>query len=438
MSQLVKKRHLNNGLTVILREMHHAPVISFWIWYKVGSRDEIPGITGASHWVEHMMFKGSSQFPPGSLDRLVSREGGRWNAFTTNDFTAYFETLPADRIDLALRLEADRMVTTTMAEEDVESERTVILSERHMYENQPSFLLQEELVAAAFRVHPYHHETIGDEADLMMMTRQDLYQHYRRHYVPEKATIVVTGDFECDLMFRRIENHFGEIPSGKVIQNKVRREPVQRGERRINVHGPGDTSYLSYAYKAPEATHQDFYPLVLLNAALTGGSSLGFFGSGTTNKSSRLYKALVAADLAASVSGQISPTVDPYLYVLSAVTRPDRSLSELEAALEKELERLVDEPITQAELDKALKRARAQFVMAGESVTGQAQMMGLAEIVAGDYRWYENTLAALTKVTLGDIDRVREQYLRAERRVVGQYHPEGNSRSSRIPAAVNS
>ena len=145
----VVKSGLDNGLTVVLREMHHAPVTSFWIWYRVGSRNELPGITGASHWVEHMMFKGSPQFPPGSLERLVSREGGRWNAFTTNDFTAYFETLPSDRIDLALRLESDRMVNAILTEEDVEAERTVIISERHMYENHPSFLLREELIAAA-------------------------------------------------------------------------------------------------------------------------------------------------------------------------------------------------------------------------------------------------------------------------------------------------
>lgn len=424
MSQNVAKTRLDNGLTVILREMHHAPVVSFWIWYKVGSRNEKPGITGASHWVEHMMFKGSPKFPPGSLDRLVSREGGRWNAFTTSDFTAYYETMPADRIDLALQLEADRMENVLMSEEDVESERTVIISERHMYENQPSFLLQEELVAAAFRVHPYHHETIGDEADLKSMTREDLYRHYRKYYSPENAIVVVAGDFVQWEMLGRITEEFGDISPKSLVNEVVRPEPTQRGERRVTVHGPGDTSYLSYAYKAPQATHQDFYPLILLNAAFTGGSSLGFFGSGTTNKSSRLYKALVATDLAAAVSGHISPTIDPYLYSFSAIARPGRSLSEIEAALEKELARLADQPITQAELDKALKRAKAQFVMAGESVTGQAQMMGLAECVAGDYRWYENTLDALNAVTLDGIDRVRERYIQPRNRVVGHYRPE--------------
>jgi len=424
--QPVLKSRLDNGLSVVLREMHHAPVTSFWVWYRVGSRNEVAGITGASHWVEHLMFKGSPQFPTGSLDRLISREGGRWNAFTTNDFTAYYETLPSAQIDLALRLEADRMVAATMSEENVESERSVIISERQMYENHPSFLLQEELIAAAYRVHPYHHEVIGDAADLKTMTRSDLVDHYRRYYAPNNAIVVGVGDFDSGEMLANIEELFGPIPGGEAIEDRVRQEPAQRGERRVTVKGPGQTAYLAFAYHVPPATHPDFFPVVLLNAAFTGGSSLGFFGSGTTNKSSRLYKALVDSDLAAAVSGSVSPSIDPYLYTIYAVARPGRSLSEIKSALEEEMARLAKEPITELELDKALKRAKAQFVMAGESVTGQAQMIGLAEIVAGDYGWYEQTLIALKQVTLADLDRVRAKYLRRDNRVIGLYEPTGN------------
>lgn len=426
MTKPVIKTTLDNGLTVVMKEMHHAPVASFWVWYRVGSRNEIPGITGASHWVEHMMFKGSPEFPPGSLDRLVSREGGRFNAFTWIDFTAYYETMPSDRIDLALRLEADRMSNAIMTPEDVESERTVIISERHMYENQPTFLLREELSASAFRVHPYHHETIGDETDLETMTRDDLYNHYKRYYAPNNATIVVAGDFESERMLARIEELYGDTPSGPPLEHTVRPEPEQRGERRVTVNGPGDTAYLIYAFRGPNATHPDFYPLVLLNAAYAGGSSLGYFGGASTNKSSRLYKALVGKDLAVAVSGSISPTIDPYLYTISAVVRPGRTLAEVETALESELERLGEEPITQSELDKALKRAKAQFVMAGESVSGQGQMIGMAEAVSGDYRWYERTLETLEAVTLEDIERVRRQYLVRPNRTVALYEPDGN------------
>jgi zinc protease len=371
------------------------------------------------------MFKGSRLFPPGELDRQVSREGGRFNAFTWLDFTAYFETLPSDRVELALRLESDRMVNANLTDEAVESERTVILSERHMYENEPTFLLREELTAAAFRVHSYHHDTIGDEADLETMTRDDLHGHYARYYAPGNATVVAAGDFRAEEMMARIEEHFGGIPAGEAIPAVARPEPPQRGERRVTVRGPGETGYLVYAWRSPAASQPEFKPMVLLNAAYAGGSSLGLFGGGGSNKSSRLYKALVATDLAVAVGGSIAPTADPYLYSITAIAHPERSLDEVEAGLEAELERLARQPITQAELDKARKRARAQFIMAGESVTGQAQMLGLAETVAGDYGWYERTLEELSQVTLEDVERVRAACLGRDSRVVGRYEPAG-------------
>jgi zinc protease len=420
----VTKTILDNGLTVVLKEMHHAPVATFMIWYRVGSRQEKPGLTGVSHWVEHMMFKGTPEFPNGSLDRLISREGGHLNAFTWLDFTAYYETLPSGRIGLALDVEADRMVNTLMTEAEVESERTVILSERQMYENDPRFLLDEELTAAAFRVHPYHHEVIGDEADLRSMTRDDLYGYYRRCYVPNNAIVVAAGDFETAAMLAQIEARFGAIPAGEAPSPVTRQEPKQKGERRVVVNGPGDTAYLSMAFRAPAASHPDYYPLTLLNAAFAGGSSLGMFGGGGTNKSSRLYKALVDTDLAAVAYGGMGPTVDPFLYTISAVVRNGRTLAEVESTLDMELARLATEPITQAELDKALKRAKAQFVMAGESITGQTQLLGVAEAVVGDYGWFERVLDRLNAVTLDDIERVRCDYLQKRSRTVGWYEPE--------------
>ena len=426
----IRKTTLGNGLTVVLREMHHAPVASFWIWYRVGSRNEKPGHTGVSHWVEHMMFKGSPAFPPGTLDRTVSRLGGRFNAFTWIDFTAYFETMPSEHIGLSLELEADRMVNAFMDEDAVNSERTVILSERHMYENQPMFLLHEELTSAAFRVHPYHHEVIGDEVDLTTMTTGDLRSYYRRHYAPINAVVVVAGDFDGEEMLERIDRHFGAIPASEPVAPVLRQEPPQRGERRVTVSGPGDAAYLVHAYRAPAANDPDFYPLVLLNAAFAGGSSLGFFAGAGSNKSSRLYKALVAAGLAASASGSMTPTIDPFLYRISAVARPGRSLAEIETALDAALARLAAEAIAQNELEKALKRAKAQFVMASESVTGQGQMIGMSEMVAGDYSWFEETLEQLSAVTLEDVERVRRQYLRPENRTVGWYVPSGNGSSA--------
>lgn len=426
MTHPLQKTTLDNGLTIVSREMHHAPVTSFWIWYAVGSRNEVPGRTGASHWVEHMMFKGSPEFPAGTLDRAVSRVGGRFNAFTWIDFTAYFETVPSQHVDLALQIESDRMMNALMDEAAVNSERTVILSERHMYENRPTFLLDEEVQAAAFRVHPYHHEVIGDEVDLETMTREDLHDHYRRYYAPCNAVAVVVGDFETEAMWEQIGRYFGDLPSGQSALPVARQEPPQRGERRVTVQGPGDAAYLVHAYRAPAATDPDFYPLVLFNAAFAGGSSLGFFAGAGSNKSSRLYKALVGQGLAARVSGSMTPTIDPYLYRMGAIARPGRTLAEIEEALEAELASLTERPITQEELDKAVKRARAQFIMAGESVTGQAQMIGMSEMVAGDYHWFEETLDSLGAVTLDDVERVRRRYLRPGNRTVGWYVPAGN------------
>jgi zinc protease len=423
----ILKSTLDNGLTVVLKETHHAPVASFFVWYRVGSRNERQGQTGISHWVEHMMFKGTPRYPNGTLDRLVSREGGQWNAFTWLDFTAYYETIAANRIELGLDIESDRMVNTIISPEETDSERTVIISERHMYENHPNFLLAEEMQAAAFRVHPYHHEVIGDEVDLITMTHEDLENHYRRYYAPNNAIAVAVGDFNTEEMLARIQEKFGDIPPGDTPEPVRRQEPPQRGERRVTVEGPGDAAYLTVSYRAPAATQSDYFPLVLFNAAFAGGSSLGFFGGSGSNKSSRLYKALVATELAAGASGSMAPTIDPYLYSLNLIARPGRSLDEIEAALDAELERVTEDPINERELQKALKQAKVQFVMAGESVTGQAQMIGLAEAVTGDYRWYENALERLAAVTLDDIERVRKEYIRPANRTVGRYLPETRS-----------
>ena len=187
---------LDNGLTVLLKEVHSAPVISSWVAYRVGSRNERTGQTGISHWVEHMLFKGTERYPAGVLDRLIDRVGGQWNAYTSSDFTTYFETLPSEHIDLALDAEADRMQNALFAPEEVESERTVIISERHGSENSPVFWLREEMRAASFRVHGYHHTILGDMPDLLTMTRDELYAHYRRHYVPSNAVLAIVGAFD--------------------------------------------------------------------------------------------------------------------------------------------------------------------------------------------------------------------------------------------------
>ncbi len=418
----VLKTTLNNGLTVLIKESHAAPVASFWVWYRVGSRNEHLGITGISHWVEHMLFKGTEQFPKGAADKAISREGGAFNGMTWYDFTTYFATLPADRIELALRIEADRMVNSLFDPAEVTSERTVIISERQGNENNPEFLLNEELMAAAFRVHPYGTDTIGHMCDLETMTRDQLYAHYRTYYTPRNALAVAVGDFEATDMLRLVEQHLGEIPNGPEIPPAHGIEPPQRGERRVMVEGDGNVSYLEVAFHTPTAQDSDFFALVALDAALTGASGATFLGGGLTNKSSRLYKALVATELATAVSGSIVPTIDPFVYDISAVVRNGHTPAEVEEALEAELNRLATEPVTQEELDKAIKQAKAQFAYSSESVTGLALWIGFSEIFA-DYTWFENYVTNLSQVTVQDVQRVVQKYLKPSNRTVGWYVP---------------
>src|SRR3972149_5191718 len=312
----VLKTVLDNGLTVILHENHNAPVATFWCWYRVGSRHERSGITGISHWVEHMLFKGTKTFPKATVDRLVSREGGIWNGLTWFDFTTYFETLPADKIDLALRIESDRMVNALFRPKEVKSERTVIISERQGSENSPAFLLGEVMQATVFLVHGYHHETIGHLCDLQSMTRDDLYAHYKAYYAPNNCIAVAVGAFDKKEMWRRIETALGKIKPGPPLPAIHSVEPEQKGERRVTVEGEGQTSYIDVAYRGPEARHPDFAPLVVLDAILSGPSGLSLFGGGSTNASSRLYRALVDTELAIDVSGGLLPPHAPFAYTI--------------------------------------------------------------------------------------------------------------------------
>ena len=413
---------LSNGLAVLVKEVHAAPVASFWVWYRVGSRNERLGTTGISHWVEHMLFKGTPTFPKGAAEKAIAREGGVFNGATSYDFTTYFATLPTNRIELSLRIESDRMNHAAFDPREVDAERTVIISERQGAENDPEFLLEEELMGAALRVHPYRNPTVGHMCDLQTITRDQLYHHYRTYCVPNNALAVAVGDFDADDMVGLIEAHFGVVPRGADLPSMSVVEPPQRGERRVVVEREGLVPYLKVAFKAPGVREPDFFPLAVLNAILTGASAMTFMGGGLSNKSCRLYRALVAQELAVSVSGALLPTVDPLPYVLSAVVRPGRSPAEVEEALYREIERVTDDAVTQGEVDKAVKQAKAQFSYSSESVTGQALWLGFSEIFA-DHSWSERYLDNLTAVTVEDVRRVAQRCFRSSNRTVGWYIP---------------
>jgi zinc protease len=424
MSEDFTRLQLENGLTVLLKEIHTAPIISHWVWYRVGSRDETPGKTGISHWVEHMQFKGTQRFPAGVLDKAISRGGGYWNAMTYLDWTTYYETMPADQIDLALELEADRMVNSLFDPREVESERTVIISERQGNENEPLFRLGEEIQTTAFQQHPYGHETIGNMADLHTIQRDDLYRHYRQYYTPANAIVALAGDFETAAMLEQLKRLYAVIPAGGAPVRVLSPEPAPTGEKQVTVRGPGETTYVQLAYHVPSANHPDFLPLTVLDSLLCGPSSLNLFGGGISNKTSRLYRALVDKELAVSVSGGLQATIDPFLYNILLTIHPS---SDPEAALrvtEAEFKRLKDSPPPAEELARAVKQARALFAYGSESISNQAFWLGYAEMFA-DYNWFRTYLERLEAVTPQDVQRAAQQYLLPENRVLGIYLPTG-------------
>jgi zinc protease len=426
MQTSITKLQLQNGILVLLKEIHTAPIISSWIWYRIGSRDELPGRTGISHWVEHMQFKGTPQFPASVLDKAISRQGGFWNAMTYLDWTTYFETMPAENIDLSLQLEADRMVNSLYDSESVESERTVIISERQGNENEPLFRLSEEMQASAFRVHSYHHEVIGDQVDLESMQRDDLYRHFRGYYVPNNAVLAIAGDFETEKMLGRVRELFESIPAREEPPRLRRPEPPQAGERRVTVEGPGETVYIEVAHHAPAATDPDFFPIMVLDSLLTGPSNLNMFGGGISNKTSRLYRALVEKELAVSVHGGLQATIDPYLHSITILPHPQRSPEEVLQALDVEIRQLQEVPPPLGELERAVKQARALFAYGSESITNQAFWMGFSEMFA-DYAWFNTYLDKLASVTPEDVQRVARNYLRPQNRIIGIYLPTNNA-----------
>ncbi len=420
--QGVQRFRLDNGLTLLLKEVHSAPVISFWVWYRVGSRNEVPGITGISHWVEHMQFKGTKRFPAGTYDRLFSREGGVFNAMTWMDYTAFFETLPAERINLSLDVESDRMVNSVYDPEEVASERTVIISERSMYENQPTFLLGEEVQNLAIKAHPYHHEVIGWLSDLHTMTRDDLYNHYRRYYRPNNAVAVAVGDFRTAEMVDAVKKYFAGLPKRDLPAQSVVAEPAQRGERRVILPGTGQVAYVNLAFHAPAALSEDYFPMVVLDGILSGAKSVGG-QSVMTGRSARIYRSLVNSGLAVGADSWFTATLDPFLFFLAATVAPDRTPEEAERTFWQEIDRVQNELVSSEELAKVLKQSKAQFIYSNESVTSQARWLGFSEVIAS-LDWFDTYLEQLAAVDAAAVQRVAQTYLQRKQCTVGYYLPE--------------
>lgn len=416
---------LGNGLKVLVQEVHTAPLASVWCWYRVGSKDEMPGVTGVSHWCEHMNFKGTRNIPRDQVKGIIEKFGGSWNGYTWIDQTTYLETASKDALERMLFIEAERMDACLYDPADCESERTVIISELQGGENDPEQQLDTEVTAAAFKVHPYHHPTIGWLSDLQTMTRDDLYGHYRRYYVPSNATLVIVGDVDTDDVMKKVEKHFGQIAPGSLPARVRQVEPEQQAERRVVLRKEGTTAYWKAAYHAPAFEDAAFFPLLVADAVLNGAAGLNIWSGGGVSRpqrSARLYRALVDKGLASNVSGSLMPTQHPYLYGISAGVAEGQTLAAVEAVVLGEIDRLRTDGITPEELAKVHAQLRARFVYDVDSVTDIAHQIGYFETISS-WSAYHSLRSRLDAVTLEQVHAAAEKYLVPANRTIGWFEP---------------
>ena len=422
----VIEHQLDNGLRVLLRPAHAAPLVSVWCWYHVGSKDERPGTTGAAHWVEHMNFKGTEGISREDLKVWIERAGGAWNGYTWIDQTTYFETLSSDALDLALRIESERMTSCIYKEDEFESERSVIIAELQGNQNNPAYLLGVDVAAEAFRTHPYGWPTIGRLSDLETMSRDDLYNHYRNYYCPNNATLVIVGDIEPNEALRGVQQYFGSIERGNPPPGVKTREPEQKGERRVSVERPGTTRYLDVAFHAPAVGDEDFVTLLVADAILSGGKGINLWAGGfgrDARTTSPLYQALVETELVAAVSSALLPTEQPYLYSISATVRDSISESAVEDALFTVLDSLASQISVDHTLQKAKNQLLTQLAFDDEGVTRIGHQLGYFSTIA-DWKMIFEIEKQINSVTAENIRDVVARRLVSSRRTVGWFRPQ--------------
>jgi len=400
---------LPNGLKVILLENHKAPLLTFQVWYRVGSRNEAWGKTGLSHVLEHMMFKGTEKVGPEEFSRIVQENGGNLNAFTSRDYTAYFENLSSDRVQVAIELEADRMQNLVLRENDFHPERMVVMEERRLRtDDSPGAVLVEQLEATAFQIQPYRWPIIGWMQDLEKLTLEDLKVYYQAYYPPVNAFLVVVGDFNREDLLSKIETAFGPIPKGVAPDQERGRESLQLGERRIVVKKEAQLPSLVMGYHVPNLKERDSYVLEVIAALLSRG------------KTSRLYQSLVRGkQLVLSADADHSLlTRDPSLFYLWADPLPGKEVADVEKALDQEVERLQRELINERELEKVKNQLESSFIFAQDSLFFQAMVLARYEI-ASTWRAVDDYIPSIRSVTPADIQRVASKVLIPDNRTVG-------------------
>lgn len=400
---------LKNGMKFLVIEDYSIPNANMYLFYKVGSRNEHQGITGLSHFFEHMMFNGAKKYGPKMFDRTMEFNGGANNAYTTENVTVYTDWFPASAIDVIFDLESDRIENLSIDPKMVESERGVVLSERSTgLENSPWRMLLEGLQATAFQEHPYHWPVIGYEDDMKNWTQADLEKYFKTYYAPNNCVVVISGAVKAKDVKKLAEKYFENIPAQPEPQPVHIVEPEQKGERRIVIQKDVATPYLALGYHTPNAKSDDFYALVLLKEILSNG------------KSSRLYKSLVDnKQLATVVEASYDESFDPTLFFIYGVASKADGDSLLEQAIYAEIESLKTNGITEMELQKAKNQRLMEFYNQIETINGKSNNIGTYEVFFGDYKKMFDAPEAYNKVTAADIKRVANTYLKKSNRTVG-------------------
>ncbi|MGA9839643.1 MAG: pitrilysin family protein [Thermoplasmata archaeon] len=419
---------LPNGLRVLLAPDAASPVASVWVWYRVGSKNEHPGITGASHWVEHMLFQGSPRYGKGEIDRAVVSVGGELNAFTDTDFTAYFSTVPREHLAVPLDIESDRMTRALITDREVERERTVIHSEREGNENWPEFRVEEELYQLAFRTHPYRWEVLGRRTDIERMTPAELREYYHRYYGTRNAILVVAGGFDPRPVARDVRRRFSGLPPSGANVRVTELELPSRGERRSELSGPGTTPYLQMGWRAPALHDLETPATMVLDTVLGGETRLFAAGSGWgragEHPSARLYRSLVDTGLAVRATSEWRPREYPDLFTVQAQAAKGVSLDRLERAIDAVVERLTQTGPTRTELDDLRAKIRRGAALSYEGASRVGFRLGYFSVLRSPE--YEDELfRALLRVSATAARTRAADLFRPESRVVVRYTPTG-------------
>lgn len=403
-----EKKTLSNGLTVILVEDPTVPMISYQTWFRVGSVDEQPGMTGISHLFEHLMFKGTPKFGPKEFFHRLESKGSEVNAFTTRDYTVYYQNISPDLLDITMAMESDRMANLTVSEEALNNEKLIVFEERRLRtENVPEARMQEALWQLAFRRHPYQWPVIGYPMDLVRISAENLRTYFKQHYQPANAALVIVGNFESKSIYEKIKKYYGDVPATSRPERNIPVEPEQKEERRLILRDRTVSERFLYGYHVSSASEDDSYALDVLSNILFEGTT------------SRAHKLLVdEKDLVLTVAGSAFTPTYPGLMMISGVMKKQKSSDLAEKHLNGLIQDIQDHGVSDSEVQVAVKQLTVQVVDGVQTPYGLGQLIGTVQMVFGDPKRFVDDLAKYTKVKKEDVQRVAQKYLQLNNRSV--------------------